>query len=125
MLSLEEIKEINEGTMMEALGIEYLELREGFVYARMFVKKELSQPYGMLHGGASMAMAGFMYSVLPVYVRFPSGARAMVPPSLATRRQFITAERSAVCFLMGMGARKKRSSEEIQPSEKISSVATK
>lgn len=57
MLSLEEIKEINEGTMMEALGIEYLELREGFVYARMFVKKELSQPYGMLHGGASMAMA--------------------------------------------------------------------
>lgn len=57
MLSLEEIKEINEGTMMETLGIEYLELREGFVYARMFVKKELSQPYGMLHGGASMAMA--------------------------------------------------------------------
>lgn len=57
MLSLEEIKKINEGTMMDALGIEYLELREGFVYARMFVKQELSQPYGMLHGGASMAMA--------------------------------------------------------------------
>ena len=57
MLSLEEIKEINEGTMMESLGIEYLDLREGFVYARMYVKKELSQPYGMLHGGASMAMA--------------------------------------------------------------------
>lgn len=57
MLSLEEIKNINEGTMMESLGIEYLELKEGFVYARMYVKKELSQPYGMLHGGASMAMA--------------------------------------------------------------------
>ena len=48
---------LNEGTMMETLGIEYLEVKEGFVYARMFVKKELSQPYGMLHGGASMAMA--------------------------------------------------------------------
>ena len=57
MLSLEEIKSINEGTMMELLGIEYLELREGFVYARMFVKKEISQPYGMLHGGATMALA--------------------------------------------------------------------
>lgn len=57
MLTLEEIKEINEGTMMETLGIEYLELKEGYVYARMFVKKELTQPYGMLHGGASMAMA--------------------------------------------------------------------
>ena len=48
---------MNEGTMMETLGIEYLEVREGYVYARMFVKKELSQPYGMLHGGASMALA--------------------------------------------------------------------
>lgn len=57
MLTLEEVNEINEGTMMETLGIEYIELREGYVYARMFVKKELSQPYGMLHGGASMAMA--------------------------------------------------------------------
>lgn len=57
MLSLEEIKSINEGTMMELLGIEYLELREGFVYARMLVKKEFSQPYGMLHGGATMALA--------------------------------------------------------------------
>lgn len=57
MLSLAEIKELNEGTMMETLGIEYIELSEGYVYARMFVKMELSQPYGMLHGGASMAMA--------------------------------------------------------------------
>ena len=57
MLTFEEIKEINEGTMMETLGIEYLELKEGYVYARMFVKKELTQPYEMLHGGASMAMA--------------------------------------------------------------------
>lgn len=57
MLSIDEIKEINEGTMMESLGIEYLEVKEGYVLARMFVKLELSQPYGMLHGGASMAMA--------------------------------------------------------------------
>lgn len=57
MLSLAEIKKLNEGTMMETLGIEYIELSEGYVYARMFVKNELSQPYGMLHGGASMAMA--------------------------------------------------------------------
>ncbi len=57
MLTLEEINEINEGTMMETLGIEYVEVREGYVLARMLVTKELSQPYGMLHGGASMALA--------------------------------------------------------------------
>ena len=54
---IKKMNAMNEGTMMETLGIEYLEVREGYVYARMFVKKELSQPYGMLHGGASMALA--------------------------------------------------------------------
>lgn len=54
---LKKMNALNEGTMMETLGIEYLEAREGYVHARMFVKKELSQPYGMLHGGASMAFA--------------------------------------------------------------------
>ena len=54
---VKKLNALNEGTMMETLGIEYLEVREGYVYARMFVKKELSQPYGMLHGGASMALA--------------------------------------------------------------------
>lgn len=57
MMSIEEINKLNEGTMMETLGIEYLDVKEGYVYARMMVRKELSQPYGMLHGGASMALA--------------------------------------------------------------------
>ena len=63
MMTAEEINNINKGTMMETLGIEYLEIREGYVYARMFVKQELSQPYGMLHGGASMALAESMGGV--------------------------------------------------------------
>ncbi len=54
---VEKMNALNKGTMMETLGIEYLEVKEGYVYARMLVKKELSQPYGMLHGGASMAFA--------------------------------------------------------------------
>ena len=54
---VKKLNNLNKGTMMETLGIEYLEVREGYVYARMFVKKELSQPYGMLHGGATMALA--------------------------------------------------------------------
>ena len=42
--TLKDINAVNEGTMMEFLGIEYLEVTDGFVYAKMFVKKELSQP---------------------------------------------------------------------------------
>ena len=56
-MSLEEIKKLNEGTMMETLGIEYIDVKEGYVCARMMVRPDLSQPYGMLHGGASMALA--------------------------------------------------------------------
>ena len=54
---IKKMNALNEGTMMETLGVEYIDVKEGYVYARMFVKKELSQPYGMLHGGASMALA--------------------------------------------------------------------
>lgn len=54
---VEKMNALNKGTMMETLGIEYLDIKEGYVYARMFVTQALSQPYGMLHGGASMALA--------------------------------------------------------------------
>lgn len=64
---VEKMNALNEGTMMETLGIEYLEVREGYVYARMFVKKELSQPYGMLHGGATMALAESLGGVGSAY----------------------------------------------------------
>lgn len=62
------INEINKGTMMETLGIEYLEVSDSYVYARMFVKKELSQPYGMLHGGATMALAESIGGVGSAYL---------------------------------------------------------
>ena len=55
--TIDNLHAINKGTMMETLGIEYLELRDGYVYARMLVKKELSQPFGFMHGGAGVAMA--------------------------------------------------------------------
>ncbi|MCD4674646.1 MAG: PaaI family thioesterase [Desulfobacula sp.] len=42
---------------MEQLGIEYLETREGFVKARMPVDHRTLQPMGILHGGASLALA--------------------------------------------------------------------
>lgn len=69
---IEKMNALNKGTMMETLGIEYLEVREGYVYARMLVKKELSQPYGMLHGGASMALAESIGGVGSAYYCDPN-----------------------------------------------------
>lgn len=48
---------LNKDTMMEQLGIEYLEAAEGYVKAKMPVDKRTHQPMGLLHGGASLALA--------------------------------------------------------------------
>jgi 1,4-dihydroxy-2-naphthoyl-CoA hydrolase len=55
--TLEHLKEISRNTMMEHLGIEYLEVGEDFLKARMPVDRRTHQPYGILHGGASVVLA--------------------------------------------------------------------
>jgi len=54
----EDFNEMNRGTLMESLGIEYLETEEGHVRARMPVDHRTLQPVAhILHGGASLALA--------------------------------------------------------------------
>lgn len=47
----------SKGTLMETLGIEYLEVGDDFLKARMPVDHRTKQPFGILHGGASVALA--------------------------------------------------------------------
>ncbi|HIC62111.1 MAG TPA: hotdog fold thioesterase, partial [Marine Group III euryarchaeote] len=52
------IKDIKtEGTMVEHLGIKVTELGEDFVVGTMPVDNRTKQPFGILHGGASVALA--------------------------------------------------------------------
>ncbi|MDA3129334.1 hotdog fold thioesterase [Aliibacillus thermotolerans] len=44
-------------TLMEALGIKFLEYSKERVVATMPVNNKTRQSYGMLHGGASVALA--------------------------------------------------------------------
>lgn len=44
-------------TLLGALGIELTELGEDFIRGRMPVDDRTRQPYGLLHGGASVALA--------------------------------------------------------------------
>ena len=67
---------------------------------------------------------GFMYPVSPLKVRFPSGAMAMVPPSLATCIQLSTARTSVVDFFMGIGFTRNFISLDTKPFENRSSDAT-
>lgn len=54
---IEEINKINQGTLMEQLHIEYLEVGDGYVKGRMPVNERTKQPMGILHGGANLALA--------------------------------------------------------------------
>ena len=51
------VNEICKNTLMETLKIEYVDVGENFLQARMPVNKRVYQPDGILHGGATAALA--------------------------------------------------------------------
>jgi 1,4-dihydroxy-2-naphthoyl-CoA hydrolase len=55
-LSLEKLN-AREGTLDSLLGIVFTEIGDDFVRATMPVDGRTRQPYGLLHGGASVALA--------------------------------------------------------------------
>lgn len=52
-----------EKTLVHALGIEILEIGKGTVVAKMPVDHRTKQPFGLLHGGASVALAETVASI--------------------------------------------------------------
>ena len=55
--SLEDLNSSRPGTMVEHLGIEFTEIGDDFIRGIMPVDGRTHQPYGLLHGGASVALA--------------------------------------------------------------------
>jgi len=47
----------SKNTMMENLGIEYVDVGENYLVGKMPVTAKVHQPDGVLHGGASVALA--------------------------------------------------------------------
>ncbi len=54
---LEVCNRVCKGTLMETLGIEYVDVGKNFLVARMPVTPKVYQPDGVLHGGATVALA--------------------------------------------------------------------
>jgi 1,4-dihydroxy-2-naphthoyl-CoA hydrolase len=52
-----------KNTLIEALGIDITHLEEGKVIATMPVDERTKQPFGLLHGGASVALAETVASI--------------------------------------------------------------
>lgn len=54
---LETLNNLVSKTLMETLDIEFIDVGEDFVTGKMPVTSKVHQPYGILHGGATAALA--------------------------------------------------------------------
>lgn len=54
---LEELRDITNSTLVTALGIEITKFEKDCVKGQMPVDERTKQPFGLLHGGASVALA--------------------------------------------------------------------
>ena len=57
LLTLEELNAGRAGTILEHIGVEFTQIGDDFVRGIMPVDGRTRQPYGLLHGGASVALA--------------------------------------------------------------------
>lgn len=57
------LNELHAGTLVANLGIEVVEFGEDFLRATMPVDARTLQPFGLMHGGASMVLAETLASV--------------------------------------------------------------
>jgi len=62
-VTVEQLNKLSPGTLAEVIGIEFTKVGEDFLEARMPVDNRTKQPFGLLHGGASVALAETMGSV--------------------------------------------------------------
>lgn len=62
-ITLENLRQMSKGTMVEHLGIEFLKIGNDYLTGRMPVNEKTIQPHGMLHGGASVSLAETLGSV--------------------------------------------------------------
>ena len=62
-ISISQLQELSKNTMVEHLGIELIEIGDNFLSAKMPVDHRTRQPMGLLHGGASVALAETLGSV--------------------------------------------------------------
>jgi uncharacterized protein (TIGR00369 family) len=75
-ISPESINQVNRNTAAAHLGIEFIEVGEDFLVARMPVDGRTCQPFGILHGGASVVLAETLGSV-GAMCSVPEGHRAV------------------------------------------------
>lgn len=71
-VSLDQLNENGENTMAAFLGMEFTEIGPDYLRMMMPVNDRTRQPYGLLHGGASAALAETVGSVASALIIDPA-----------------------------------------------------
>jgi 1,4-dihydroxy-2-naphthoyl-CoA hydrolase len=66
--TLEDLNQTGVGTMVEFLGISFVEIGDDYLKATMPVTAKTKQPMGILHGGANVVLAETLASVAAMVV---------------------------------------------------------
>jgi 1,4-dihydroxy-2-naphthoyl-CoA hydrolase len=66
--NLLDINSLNKNTLGDTLGIEFTEVGPDYIVATMPVDERTKQPFGLLHGGANVALAETLGSVASLLI---------------------------------------------------------
>lgn len=77
-IPLDTLNSMGHGNMIDVLGIEFIDVQPDFIKAKMPVDSRTKQPYGLLHGGASVVLAETLGSIASsLAVADPSSQRGV------------------------------------------------
>ncbi len=71
------LNDFSKGCMVEHVGINFTEVGTDFIKAEMPVSHKTTQPFGLLHGGASVVLAETLGSVAASMIVTPKGKMAV------------------------------------------------
>ncbi len=94
-ISIQHLQSLDKDTMNEYIGIEWMEIGENFLKAKMPVDHRTKQAYGILHGGASCVLAETIGSVASALVvdhskYFPVGLEINANHIRSVKKGFVT-----------------------------------
>lgn len=91
---------IEKNTFAKTIGLEMLELREGYAEGRIPVKEESKNPLGTMHGGCLYSLADIVSGTAATlrgnYVTTVSGEFSYLRPAADT--QYVTAKAQEIRF---------------------------
>jgi 1,4-dihydroxy-2-naphthoyl-CoA hydrolase len=104
-LALADLKPVGKDTMSQHLAMEWVEVGDDFLKIKMPVDNRTKQPYGLLHGGASCALAETVGSIASALVTDPKknicvGLEINANHVRSARKGFVT----ATCSPLHLGA---------------------